>query len=90
MIADLVRIRFEIDRDLYKHKICESCEGSISEYLYVVQNLLFGIFHICEECKQGINESDTPEFKSIFLKKFQAICWEDFEEEEVLKDTPLR
>lgn len=88
MIADLWAIRFEIDKDLHRHKVCESCEAEISEYLYIVQNLLFGIFHICEECKKGMTESDTPDFKSTFLKKFQAICWEDYEA--VPKDTPLR
>ena len=88
MIADLYEIRKEVDRDLNIHKVCESCENSVSEYLYIVKNLMFGIFHICEECKLGLSYQELPDFKSTFLKKFQAICWEDYEE--VPKDMPLR
>lgn len=85
-MVNLLAIRSEIEKDLYIHKVCESCEKVPSEYLYVVQNLLFGIFHLCEDCQQHLQPDE--ELNSKILKKFQAICWEDFCEAPV--DTPLR
>ena len=87
-MVNLLAIRGELEKDLYVHKVCESCENSPSEYLYIVENLFFGIFHICEECKNFMEFSEMPDLKNTFLKKFQAICWADFEE--APKDTPLR
>lgn len=86
-MVNLLAIRKEIEKDLYIHKVCESCEKAPSEYLYIVQSLFFGIFHLCEDCQKQV-KPDVEEFKSNILKKFQAICWEDFEEAPV--DMPLR
>lgn len=85
---NLINIRYEIEKDLRTHKVCESCEGAPSEYLYIIKSLMFGIFHVCEDCKTNLACNEIPDTKSTFLKKFQAICWEDYVEAPA--DTPLR
>lgn len=85
---NLIDIRYEVEKDLNIHKVCESCEAAPSEYLYIIKSLLFGIFHVCEDCKSGLECSDMPDTKSTFVKKFQTICWEDYVEAPA--DIPLR
>jgi len=85
---NLIDIRFEIEKDLHLHKVCESCEAAPSEYLYIIKSLLFGIFHVCEDCKSNLECTEMQDISSTFVKKFQTICWKDYEE--VPKDTPLR
>ena len=75
---NLINIKHEIEKDLHLHKVCESCEAAPSEYLYIIKSLLYGIFHVCEDCKTNLECTELESIKSTFLKKFQTICWEDY------------
>lgn len=68
---DLRPIQQDIDKDKKLSKCCESCSRKRSRYLYIVKSVLYGIFHICEDCKEELVCPDycTEEIKAVFLEK---------------------
>ena len=72
----LVHIRDEIDKDLYLEKFCECCEGRLSTYLYIIKSIMFGIFHICDECKNDLECENASGMKCAFLQKNRKVVWD--------------
>jgi hypothetical protein len=79
---DLVNIRHEIDKDLFTEKFCECCESRLSTHLYIIKTIMFGIFHICKECKDELSAQGSG-MKSTFLLKKKEVLWEE-------EETPIR
>lgn len=62
-----IALAVESARRLVKH--CECCRIYVSEYLYVIKTLIFGIYHVCEDCKASL-EINPAEGLVTFVKKF--------------------
>ena len=69
-MLDITPIQQDIQKDRRMKKVCESCNQRLSEYLYILKSIMFGIFHVCEQCKEELDCSETEqEVKTMFIKK---------------------
>jgi hypothetical protein len=75
---DLGPIMEDIEKDRQLVKNCESCGRKRSQYLYILKSLLYGIFHVCEDCREELEcpEGCLEEVKAVFLKK-PAHTWSE-------------
>ena len=70
-MLDLTPISEDIAKDRSMRKVCESCNCRLSKYLYILKSIMFGIFHVCDRCKEELDCSDTgiDEIQTVFLEK---------------------
>jgi uncharacterized protein with PIN domain len=77
-MLDLTLIQQDVDQDKKVQKICESCNQRLSKYLYILKSIFYGIFHVCEYCKEELDSAETPteEIKTAFVEKAKS-AWID-------------
>lgn len=68
---DITPILQDIEADCNIRKYCESCNTKISRYLYILKSVVYGIFHLCKECKEDLEflETHIDEIKTKFVEK---------------------
>lgn len=68
-LKEFATIALDIERDIKIPKICESCNGRSSQYLYLVKSMVYGIFHVCELCRNEILQLPKPVKATAFVQK---------------------
>jgi hypothetical protein len=76
---NLAPIQSDVDQDKKLRRMCESCNKQFSKYLYILKSVLYGIFHICEDCKEDLNQDDVEGIQTTFVEK-EAHAWAILEE----------
>lgn len=67
-LYDLATVALDIEKRRSIVCKCDSCSERLSNHLYVVKLMFYGIFHICEPCKQELILIADPRNTS-FVKK---------------------
>lgn len=68
-MIDLTPIQEDIDQDRRIEKMCESCNRKPSKFLYILKSVLYGIFHLCKECKQDLDHDQVDGIETTFVEK---------------------
>lgn len=68
-LKEFVSIALDIERDSQISRMCESCERRSSQYLYLVKSMVYGIFHICDLCREEILKLPKPVETTAFVPK---------------------
>lgn len=76
---NLAPIQSDVDQDKKLRRMCESCNKQFSKYLYILKSVLYGIFHICEDCKEDLNQDDIEGVQTTFVEK-ESHTWAILEE----------
>lgn len=78
---DITPIEEDVRADAKVRKMCESCNRRLSRYLYILKSVLYGIFHLCEDCKKDFDCSEThiEEVRTTFVEK-NASTWQVLED----------
>lgn len=61
---DVTPIQEDVDSDCRIARTCESCSRKPSRYLYILKNVFYGIFHLCQDCKEEM-EYVSEEVKEV-------------------------
>jgi hypothetical protein len=80
-MLDINPIKEDVEADRNIRRICESCNTKTSKYLYILKSVLYGIFHLCEKCKEELDcvETNVEEVKTTFVEK-KIHTWMELEE----------
>lgn len=78
-MIDLTPIQDDVNQDKKLRRMCESCNTKLSRFLYILKSLLYGIFHLCEECKQDLDIEQMEGIQTTFVEK-ESYTWEALEE----------
>ena len=58
--------------DVEKHRRlvvrCECCQSFFSSHLYVIKTQIYGIYHVCENCKCLLEENPADGLVTFILK----------------------
>jgi len=78
---DLEPIKADVEADRNVRRVCESCSSRPSKYLYILKSVLYGIFHLCEHCKEELDcvETYVEQVKTTFVEK-EKHTWLELEE----------
>lgn len=68
-LKDFANIALDVDRDTKVFKMCECCEKRSSQYLYLIKSAIYGIFHICELCRNEILRMPKISHSIAFVQK---------------------
>lgn len=81
-MLDINPIQADVDADCLIRKNCESCNVKTSRYLYILKSVVYGIFHLCKECKEDLEflETHIDEVKTKFVEKAKHTWVENLEE----------
>lgn len=65
-------IEADIEKDRNVEKSCDSCGDQKTNWLYLVRNNVFGIFHICQKCKDELSSLELEEGTGLrdFIAKY--------------------
>ncbi len=67
-LYDLATIAIDVEKRRSIVCMCDSCNERKSSYLYVVKLIFYGIFHVCEPCKDELVTIADPR-NTTFVKK---------------------
>ena len=67
-LYDLATIALDIEKRRSMVKLCESCKCRVSTELYIVKILIYGIYHVCEPCKQELMKIADKKNTAFFSK----------------------
>lgn len=68
-LKEFATIALDIERDRKDLKLCECCSKRNSQYLYLVKSAVYGIFHVCELCRNEIIRLPKPVEATAFVQK---------------------
>ena len=68
-LKDFASIALDVEKDCKEPKICECCGRHMSAYLYLVKSAIYGVFHICSDCKIEIEKLPRPVESTAFVQK---------------------
>ena len=68
-MIDLSAIEDDVNQDRKLRRRCESCNKQWSRFLYIIKSVLYGIFHLCEDCKNDLNQEDFDGIQTMFVEK---------------------
>lgn len=69
VLKEFCKIALQIEQERRSEKRCECCKALISTYLYVIKTLIFGVYHVCGDCKILLEIKPADGYVT-FVRKF--------------------
>ena len=67
-LYDLATIALDIEKRRSMIKLCDCCTVYVSTHLYVVKIFFYGIYHVCDSCKNHLIEISENDNTAFFAK----------------------
>lgn len=68
-LTEFCKIVLDVEKQRRSVVRCECCKEFFSTHLYVIKTLVFGIYHVCENCKILL-QGNPADGLVTFVKKF--------------------
>jgi hypothetical protein len=69
MLKEFATVALDVERDKDVEQMCECCNSRYSCFLYLIKAQVYGIFHICKQCKEAVEQLPSSLTSIAFVPK---------------------